>query len=174
MHSKSIEVLRSRTISSGSVTLSIRCVTIFCNVCLEGRTNVRPLCVCRHRLSNTLTKYFIIKFYKGVCMIGVTVTVKLQNKLAKDSIVMSLKNVSQHLFSEDRGLLMRCFTNVSDTQVDMFHLWKDKSYQLKTRKEFSTKFWEDIKDMGGVVSMTEGECEVEMSSLINTSLVKMK
>ena len=86
---------------------------------------------------------------------------------------MSLKNVSQHLLSEDRGL-MRCFTNVSDTQVDMFHLWKDKSYQLKTRKEFSTKFWEDIKDMGGVVSMTEGECEVEMSSLINTSLVKMK
>ena len=107
-------------------------------------------------------------------MIGVTVTVKLQNKLAKDSIVMSLKNVSQHLFNEDRGLLMRCFTNVSDTQVDMFHLWKDKSYQLKTRKEFSTKFWEDIKDMGGVVSMTEGECEVEMSSLINASLVKMK
>ena len=106
-------------------------------------------------------------------MIGVTVTVKLQNKLAKDSIVMSLKNVSQHLLSEDRGL-MRCFTNVSDTQVDMFHLWKDKSYQLKTRKEFSTKFWEDIKDMGGVVSMTEGECEVEMSSLINTSLVKIK
>ena len=106
-------------------------------------------------------------------MIGVTVTVKLQNKLAKDSIVMSLKSVSQHLLSEDRGL-MRCFTNVSDTQVDMFHLWKDKSYQLKTRKEFSTKFWEDIKDMGGVVSMTEGECEVEMSSLINASLVKMK
>ena len=86
---------------------------------------------------------------------------------------MSLKNVSQHLLSEDRGL-MRYFTNVSDTQVDMFHLWKDKSYQLKTRKEFSTKFWEDIKDMGGVVSMTEGECEVEMSSLINASLVKMK
>ena len=67
-------------------------------------------------------------------MIGVTVTVKLQNKLAKDSIVMSLKNVSQHLFSEDRGLLMRYFTNVSDTQVDMFHLWKEKSYQLTTRK----------------------------------------
>ena len=71
-------------------------------------------------------------------MIGVTVTVKLQNKLAKDSIVMSLKSVSQYLLSEDRGL-MRCFTNVSDTQVDMFHLWKEKSYQLTTREEFSTK-----------------------------------
>jgi hypothetical protein len=86
---------------------------------------------------------------------------------------MSLKNVSQHLLSEDRGL-MRCFTNVSDTQVDMFHLWKDKSYQLKTRKEISTKFSKVLKDMGGVASMTEGECEVEMSSLINASLVKMK
>ena len=78
-------------------------------------------------------------------MISVKVTVKLQNKLAKDSILMSLKNVSQHLFSEDRGLLMRCFTNVSDTQVDMFHLWKDKSYQLKTRKEFSTNFGKIFK-----------------------------
>ena len=37
-------------------------------------------------------------------MIGATVTVKLQNKLAKDSIVMSLKNASEHLFTEERGL----------------------------------------------------------------------
>ena len=107
-------------------------------------------------------------------MIGVTVLAKIQNKLAKDSTIMSLKNVSQHLFTEERGLLLRCFTNVSDTQVDMFHLWKDKSYQLQTRKEFSTKFWEYIKEMGGVVSLTEGECEVEMSSFINSSLVKIK
>jgi len=115
----------------------------------------------------------MIKLYKGVSMISVTVTVKLQNKLAKDSIMMSLKNVSQHLFTEDRGLFMRCFTNVSNTQVDIFHLWKDKSYQLKTRKELS-KFVEDIKDMGGVVSMSEGQCEVEMSSLINSSLINIK
>jgi len=107
-------------------------------------------------------------------MIGVTVTVKLQNKLAKDSMVMSLRNVSEHLFTEDRGLLMRYFTNVSDIQVDMFHLWKDKSYQSKTRKEFSTKFWEDIKEMGGVVSLTGDECEVEMLPFINLSLIKMK
>ena len=107
-------------------------------------------------------------------MIGVTRTVKLQNKLAKNSIIMSLKNLSHHLFTEKRGLLVRFFTNVSCTQVDMFHLWKDKSYQLQTRKEFSTKFCEDIKEMGGVVSLTKGECEVEMSSFINLSLVKIK
>ena len=107
-------------------------------------------------------------------MICDTVTVKLHNILAKDSIIMSLKNICQHLFTEERGSLLRCFTNVSDTQFDLFHLWKDKSYQLQTRKEFSTKFWEDIKEMGGVVSLTEGECEVEMSSFINSSLVKIK
>ena len=52
---------------------------------------------------------FIIKNYKGVPMIGVTVTVKLQNKLAKESAVMSLKNASQHLFTENRGLLRGSF-----------------------------------------------------------------
>ena len=107
-------------------------------------------------------------------MIGATVTVKLQNKLAKDSIVMSLKNVSEHLFTEDRGLLMRCFTNVSDTQVDMFHLWKDKSSLLKTRSNFSNKFWNDIKEMGGIVSKSEGETKVEMSKLINNANVQVK
>ena len=74
-------------------------------------------------------------------MIGVTVTVKLQNKLPKDTIIMSLKNVIQHFFTEGRGLLLRCFIQVSDKQVDMFRLWKDISYQLQTRKEFSDKLW---------------------------------
>ena len=42
-------------------------------------------------------------------MIGATVTVKLQNKLAKESVVMSLKNANQHLFTENRGLLRGSF-----------------------------------------------------------------
>ena len=45
-------------------------------------------------------------------MYGITVTVKLQNKLAKDSIVMSLRNMSEDLFNESGGLLIRCFTEV--------------------------------------------------------------
>ena len=55
-------------------------------------------------------------------MYGITVTIKLQNKLAKDSIVMSLKNMSEELFNENGGLLIRYFTEVSDVQIDMFHL----------------------------------------------------
>ena len=90
-------------------------------------------------------------------MNGITVTVQLQNKLAKDSIVMSLKNMSEELFNGNGGLLIRCFTEVSDTKIDMFHLWKDKSYLIKTRTKFSNKFWKDIKEMGEIVSKSEGE-----------------
>ena len=78
-------------------------------------------------------------------MYGITVTAKLQNKLAKDSIVMSLKNMSEELFNESGDLLIRCFTEVSDTQIDMFHLWKDKSTLSKTRTKFSNKFWNGLK-----------------------------
>ena len=67
-------------------------------------------------------------------MYGITVTVKLQNKLAKVSIVMSLKNMSEKLFNESGGLLIRCFTEVSETQIDLFHLWKDKSSLLRNAK----------------------------------------
>ena len=107
-------------------------------------------------------------------MYGITVTVKLQNKLAKDSIVMSLKNMSDELFNENGGLLIRCFTEVSDTQIDMFHLWKDISHLLKTRTKFSNKFWNNIKEMGGIVSKSEGETIVEMSKLINNANVQVK
>ncbi len=107
-------------------------------------------------------------------MYGITVTVKLQNKLDKYSIIMSLKNISGKLFNESGGLLIRCFTEVSDTQIDMFHLLKDKSYLLKTRTKFSNKFWNDIKETLGIVSKSEGETIVEMSKIINNANVKVK
>ena len=40
-------------------------------------------------------------------MYGITVTVKLQNKFAKDSIVISPKNMSAELFNESGGLFIR-------------------------------------------------------------------
>ncbi len=82
--------------------------------------------------------------------------------------------MSEVFFNENRGLLNRCFTEVSDTQIDMFHLWKDKSYLLKTRTKFSNKFWKDIKEMVGIVSKSENKTVVEMSKLINNAKVKTK
>ena len=31
----------------------------------------------------------------------------------------------------------------------------------------TNQFWQDIREMGGTVSFTEGECEIEYSSHIN-------
>ena len=44
----------------------------------------------------------------------------------------------------------------------------------KARKSFSTQFWKDIKDMGGIVSFSEGECELELSNFIKSSDAKFK
>ena len=63
---------------------------------------------------------------------------------------------------------------MSDTQIDMFHLWKIKSYLLETRTNFSNKFWNDIKEMGGIVNKSEGETVIEMSKLINNANVQIK
>ena len=72
------------------------------------------------------------------------------------------------------SLLIRCFAEVSDTQIDMFHLWEDKSYLLKTRTKFSNKFWKDIKEMAGIVSKSEGETVVQMLKLIHNADVQVK
>ena len=45
----------------------------------------------------------------------------------------------------------------------IFHLFKNKEYVNKTRAAWTNQFWQDIKEMGGTVSFTEGECEVEYS-----------
>ena len=110
----------------------------------------------------------------GIKMNGITATFKLQNKLAKNSIMMSLKNISEHLFSDTGGLLLRSFIHILETQVDPFHLWKARTFQEKARKSFSTQFWNDIKDMGGIVSLSEGECEPELSNFTKSSDAKFK
>ena len=87
-------------------------------------------------------------------MIGVTVNVKLQKKLAKDSMKICSKYVSQHFSSDKRGLLLRYFNNFLEGQAEMFYFWKDKSCQFKTKKEFSTKYCEVINEMISYVFLT--------------------
>ncbi len=47
------------------------------------------------------------------------------------------------------------------------HLFKNKDYVNKQRAGWTNQFWQDIREMGGTVSFTEGECEVEYSPRIN-------
>ena len=45
-------------------------------------------------------------------MWAVTISIKFQNKLAKEAIINALKNKSTDMF-EDGGLLFRCFVNLT-------------------------------------------------------------
>ncbi len=97
-------------------------------------------------------------------MYAVNVTIKVQNKLAKDSIVLSLKQWSEYIFKKGNGCVLRSFLNKSENEIEIFHIFENKLLVEKIRKENSNQFWNQIKEMGGQVSRVEGECEVEMCS----------
>ena len=94
-------------------------------------------------------------------MWAVTRSIKFQNKLAKEAIINALKSKSTDMFQD--GMIIRAFTNVTENSIEIFHLFKNKEYVNKTRAAWTNQFWQDIKEMGGTVSFTEGECEVEYS-----------
>lgn len=98
-------------------------------------------------------------------MIAVTKSIKFQNKLAKEAILNALKSKSASMFNE--GMILRCFMNVTENSIEIFHVFKNKEYVNKTRSSWTNQFWQDIREMGGTVSGLEGECEVEYSSEIN-------
>ena len=98
-------------------------------------------------------------------MFAVTKSSKFQNKLAKEAILNALKSKSASMFNE--GMILRCFMNVTENSIEIFHVFKNKEYVNKTRSSWTNQFWQDIREMGGTVSGLEGECEVEYSSEIN-------
>ena len=98
-------------------------------------------------------------------MYAVTKSIKFQNKLAKEAIINALKNKSKTMFVE--GMILRCFMNVTENSIEMFHVFKNKDVVNKARSSWTNQFWQDIREMGGTVSGLEGECEVEYSPEIN-------
>ena len=107
-------------------------------------------------------------------MYAVHVSIKVQNKLARDSIVLSLKEWSGYLFSKGNGLILRCFLDKSENQIEVFHVFESKKLVDKTRRDNSEKFWNDIKEMGGQVSRIEGQCEVEITSNLKDFNINFK
>ena len=65
------------------------------------------------------------------------------------------------------GMILRCFMNVTENSIEMFHVFKNKDVVNKPRLPWTINFWQDIREMGGTVSGLEGECEVEYSPEIN-------
>ena len=67
----------------------------------------------------------------------------------------------------DGDMIIRAFINVTEYSIEIFHLFKNKEYVNKQRAGWTNQFWQDIREMGGTVSFTEGECEVEYSPRID-------
>ena len=68
---------------------------------------------------------------------------------------------------QDGEMMITAFTNITENSIEIFHHFKNKDYVNKQRAGWTNQFWQDIREMGGTVSFTEGECEVEYSSSIN-------
>ena len=98
-------------------------------------------------------------------MWAVTKSIKFQNKLAKEAILNALRAKSKNLFLE--GMVLRCFMHVTENSIELFHIFENKEYVNKARSSWTNQFWQDIREMGGTVSFTEGECEVEYSPRID-------
>ena len=62
-------------------------------------------------------------------MFAVTKSIKFQNKLAKEAILNALKSKSKAMFSE--GMILRCFMNVTENSIEIFHVLKIKSLLIK-------------------------------------------
>ena len=70
-------------------------------------------------------------------MYAVHVTVKVQNRLAKNSIILSLKEWSSYLFTSGNGLILRCFLDKSENQIEIFQaIATKKPFASKTQKPF--------------------------------------
>ena len=69
------------------------------------------------------------------------------------------------MFNE--GMILRCFMNVTENSIEVFHVFKNKDVVHKARSSWTNQFWQDIREMGGSFSGLEGECEVEYSPEIN-------
>ena len=78
-------------------------------------------------------------------MIGINVTVKLKNKLAKNSIMMSLKSISEHLFSETGGLLLKSLHIYQILRLIYFSCGKIEHFKKKQENHFPHNFGKTLK-----------------------------
>ena len=85
-------------------------------------------------------------------MWAVTRSIKFQNKLAKEAIINALKSRSKDMF-QDGDMIIRAFINVTENSIEIFHLFKNKEYVNKQRAGWTNQFWQDIREMGGTVSL---------------------
>ena len=96
-------------------------------------------------------------------------TFKFQNKLAKNSIMQSLRELTELYFNQ--GLQFRYFVEIDDNTLILFNIWENEIAFENIRK-YNIDFIKDIKGMGIKMSSTGGLTKGTFSDLTNFSLLE--
>ena len=95
-------------------------------------------------------------------------TFKFQNKLAKSSMLETIRQFKDTLF--DKGLQMRFFIDINDTTLNVVNGWDSEENSAKIQKSFNYNW----KDMGINISITGGKTTATYSDKTNLSLMTKK
>ena len=98
--------------------------------------------------------------------------VKFPNKMAKQA-VQKHAQATLTKFGEN-GRLMRLTVDVSEISHSVISIWEDKETYKKFGFDEMNKFNQMEKEMGAVVSYSEGEASGEISKIFDKSLFEEK
>ena len=90
--------------------------------------------------------------------------IKFPNELAKKSVIALSRTVTTKHFKN--GLLIRLHANISSNSCMIILLWNDRSSFDVARKNFGEKFIAEVKEMGGIITISEGDAEVDKAKEI--------
>ena len=96
--------------------------------------------------------------------------VKFPNKMAKEAVQKHAKSLLSN-FGEN-GRIARFTVNVSEISHSVISIWKDKETFKKYGFDEINKFNQMEKEMGAVVSFSEGEASGEISKCLTKVFLK--
>jgi len=93
--------------------------------------------------------------------------IKFPNELAKKSVIALARTVTTNHFKN--GLLIRLNADISSNSCMIILLWKNRSSFDVARKNFGEKFIAEVKEMGGIITISEGDAKVDKAKEIDFS-----
>ena len=94
--------------------------------------------------------------------------VKFPNKMAKEAVQKHAKSTLSNFGVN--GRIARLTVNISEISHSVVSIWKDKETFKKYGVDEINKFIQLEKEMGAVVSFSEGEASGEISNMFDKSI----
>jgi hypothetical protein len=98
--------------------------------------------------------------------------VKFPNKMAKEAVQKHAKSTLSNFGVN--GRIARLTVNISEISHSVISIWKDKETFKKYGVDEINKFIQMEKEMGAVVSFSEGEASGEISKMFDKSIFEEK